>query len=502
MSKSLPERPNLDHLREQAKDLLRSYRKGEPEAIERFRVVHSSSPALHDAQSVIAREYGFPSWSKLVEHVEAVRAQVGITDEVAKEYVEAAVLGRPERLRRFLDLYPGLPGYNAATRLVSGRTADVPANEPLDPLGWRPLEYVAYSRVHHVVPEAYAGLESEAKRQIESGADPNASHLFDEEASLPVLFGAMCEGRHVGISKLLLDAGAKPNDGESIYHAAQQDQPEMLQLLLDAGADLSMRDPHWGNTPLYFLAGYRRTDPAAGTALRGCAWLLEHGADPNVRSGEQEETPLIQACKSGFTPLVPLLLRFQADPNLRGKDGMSAHKWAVLLGNAEAAQALVAAGAEDELTAGEQFLAQCARGVIPDQVPPLDERERGVIVKLAEQGSVKGVEACLAAGLPVNYTTREGETPLHFACFCGWAGVVEVLVAAGARLDLTDNTYSATPLQWALHGAVWNRNAEGDYISVVRRLLAAGADRSQVQEFADYSEIEAERLRDVLAAIG
>ena len=79
----LPDRPNSIHLKKQAKDLLRAYRSGDPDAIARFgRALPSArnlSPddivsrafRLHDAQSCIAREYGFASWDDLTTHVEA-----------------------------------------------------------------------------------------------------------------------------------------------------------------------------------------------------------------------------------------------------------------------------------------------------------------------------------------------------------------------------------------------------------------------------------------------
>ena len=78
----LPARPNLEHLRNQAKDLLKAYRAREPLALARFR---ESSPrysqhsdidlarlclSLRDAQRVVAVEYGFPHWQCLKKYVE------------------------------------------------------------------------------------------------------------------------------------------------------------------------------------------------------------------------------------------------------------------------------------------------------------------------------------------------------------------------------------------------------------------------------------------------
>jgi hypothetical protein len=66
-----PVRPNLEQLKHQAKDLLRAFRRGDAEALEDFRE-HREGPAdaervrLADAQFVLARSYGLPSWPRLV----------------------------------------------------------------------------------------------------------------------------------------------------------------------------------------------------------------------------------------------------------------------------------------------------------------------------------------------------------------------------------------------------------------------------------------------------
>src|SRR5687768_14158588 len=80
MSKSLPSRPDLAQLRKQAKDLLKSYKSGNPDAVKRFNENHprpARSPGSHtaklsEAQLVIAREYGFATWPKLKEQVESL----------------------------------------------------------------------------------------------------------------------------------------------------------------------------------------------------------------------------------------------------------------------------------------------------------------------------------------------------------------------------------------------------------------------------------------------
>ena len=78
----LPDRLNLDHLKKQAKQLIRLYRSRDPAAMARFRSalpaaaglsdedISSQQLRLHDAQSCIAREHGFASWSDLKHYVE------------------------------------------------------------------------------------------------------------------------------------------------------------------------------------------------------------------------------------------------------------------------------------------------------------------------------------------------------------------------------------------------------------------------------------------------
>ncbi|MFO0967012.1 MAG: TIGR03067 domain-containing protein [Gemmataceae bacterium] len=89
MAKKLTARPNLDHLRRQAKTLLTALEAGDPEAVATMR---SHLPALRgktaaqvkrmrfrlaDAQSAIARKTGFAGWPQLARHVEQLRALEG-----------------------------------------------------------------------------------------------------------------------------------------------------------------------------------------------------------------------------------------------------------------------------------------------------------------------------------------------------------------------------------------------------------------------------------------
>jgi Lon protease-like protein len=100
MKRELPNRPNLDHLKAQAKDLLDAHRRRDPGALRRIRdavpafagatddEIASRPFALHDAQSAIAREYGFSSFARL-------RARVQLTQQPYPSELVARLLGNP-----------------------------------------------------------------------------------------------------------------------------------------------------------------------------------------------------------------------------------------------------------------------------------------------------------------------------------------------------------------------------------------------------------------------
>src|SRR5258705_13624441 len=84
MPKSLPTRPNLEQLKNQAKDLVKALQSGEPAALQRARENRPGwskalepqlrEAALGDAQIVIAREYGFDSWPRLKHEIDRLTA--------------------------------------------------------------------------------------------------------------------------------------------------------------------------------------------------------------------------------------------------------------------------------------------------------------------------------------------------------------------------------------------------------------------------------------------
>ncbi len=115
MSRDLPERANLEHLRKQAKRLLRDYQEGRTAAVERLRslapVGHSGRPKLSDAQHAVAREYGFDGWPKMKDHVESLpggsgAVEVPISTIKADYTVESGSAVESHAFKLFEELEP------------------------------------------------------------------------------------------------------------------------------------------------------------------------------------------------------------------------------------------------------------------------------------------------------------------------------------------------------------------------------------------------------------
>src|SRR6478736_3656120 len=131
MPRQLPDRPNLDQLKKQSKSLLRAAQASDTDALRRFTALPAFSStsieridvrdlALHDAQSVVAREHGFPSWTALRDEVDARTLSF---EAAVDEFLRSATGGASGRANRLLTLYPDLASATLQTALVLGDTA-------------------------------------------------------------------------------------------------------------------------------------------------------------------------------------------------------------------------------------------------------------------------------------------------------------------------------------------------------------------------------------------
>jgi ankyrin repeat protein len=516
-AKPLPPRPNLDQLKRQAKDLLHSAERHEPGARARFRVLPAfasaaddrldqATLALHDAQSVIAREHGFDSWNALREHVEELTLEF---DAAVAQFLEAATDERGDRAERILRLHPGIAGANLYTALVLGdahrvdaRLAQDPslATKPGGPRGWEPIHYVCYTSVAHDSPERAAGLAAIARRLIARGVDPNTRFPWlHHNVHRAVLWGASRVARSLPLVRALLDAGADPNDGVTLPMAASAGDIPVLEALLARGAKVDQAWATDGSTALYAILNWSRTPD-------GAVWLLEHGADPNAVFAENGETPLHAVARAWDVPLAEVMVAHGADIARKRADGRTPYAVAELNGNRAVADWLLGHGASPELSAVDRLVAACSRGdraaaaallrEQPGLQGELTEDHYIAFHQAAERGDTRALEAMLASGFDPNRPDAGiGKTVLHSAAMNGRPDAVRLLLAHGASVTIRDREFNGPPLIWAAEGSRTAHRQERDFAAVGKLLLEAG---SPVEW--EYSAEPAEGLREIVAA--
>ena len=494
MPRELPEYPNLEQLKKQAKSLLHSAQAGDAGALTRFALLPalSTTPAgkidtrelaLHDAQSVIAREHGFKSWNALREEVEARTLTL---DAAIDEFVRAASDGAAGRARRLLALHPGIATATLQAALVLGDAAAVEARlrdrpelatTPGGPQQWEPLLYVCHTCLHRDEPQRMDGLLTIARRLIALGANPNAEYHWNWHPELPrtALWGALITMGHVPLAEALLEAGANPTDGVTTHIAGGSGNIAALELLRRFGVDVN--GIRGGVPPLVYMMTFAE-DPA------GPRWLLEHGADANLSWGPDDEAPLHVAARRWDRAMVELLVAHGADPARRRADGYTPHSLAELHGNRDIAAWLLAHGATNELSPLDRFIAAAAQAdraaadamlrAHPNLKNELRLEQHLMLHRPAESGNAAALETMLACGFDPSAKDKDGVTALHRAAMKGHPDAVKVLLAFGAPVDAMDGMFSAPPIVWAVEGR-GHAQPGADHVGVARLLIDAGS---------------------------
>ena len=406
--KPLPARPNLEQYRKQAKELARACGLRTPEALTRVQLHHPrfarlstndvQNVTLTDAQLVIAREHGFESWPKFAAHITTLNLQrsvAALPDPVAA-FIRAACAPREahasgtlEEAELILAQYPQVRRTNiyvAAILADEAGVRDFLARDPASatakggPEGWDALTHLCFSRYLRLDRARSDAFVNTARALLDAGASANTGwiEVIDYPNPRPVIesaiYGAAGVAQHEGLTRLLLERGADPNDEETPYHAAENYDLAVLKVLLDSGrlnstsmTTLLLRKGDWHDTD-------------------GIRMLLEHGADPNAMT-RWGYTALHQALhRDNRLVNIALFVDHGADPTLKNiHTGRSGISMAARRGRGDVLDLLEGRGFNLGLTGVEALIAACAKADY-DAIRGIVAADPGLVEQLVGEG--------------------------------------------------------------------------------------------------------------------
>jgi ankyrin repeat protein len=379
--------------------------------------------------------------------------EAGRSSEPAAAFVVAGTEQRRRRAEALLAAHPEIDR-DPWSRLVLGRGWAGDPTAPGGPLGWAPLLYVTHS--------CFASVEL-ARELLARGADPNA-FFVNEYGRMSALYGAAGRVHDPELTRLLLEAGADPDDGESLYHATEATSPECVRILLEHGAR-----PRGTNALAHALDEEREPHVRA---------LLEAGADPN------EGALLAHAVRRGRGPeFLRLLVEHGARVERAGGESWrgpvplrTPYQHAVLRGRADQAQALEELGAATDVAPEDLAVAAVARGEAPTTPLPatLDPDAQEVLILAALRGRPDTVVDAVGPDFAGVVGGSPTGTLLHHAAWVGGRDAAYALIARGADAGLRAPAEYGTPLGWAALGSQHWELPGRDYVGVAELLAEAG----------------------------
>jgi len=496
----LPDNPDIEQLKGHAKALRDLVRAGVDGAVQLVREHHprlgglragtpeATAFKLADAQLTLARHYDFASWPLLRRYVELVNrlsrspheqpvgGELADDDTRADELLRLACLNygsddpaRWQQAARLLAEHPQLASFSINTAAAVGDVAAATemlrgdrgaASREGGPFRWPPLLYLTYSRLE---PGDGRNPVAVARLLLAHGADPNAGYLWEGLPSpftaLTGVFGRGEQGApphadELALAYLLLEAGAEPNDSQTIYNRGAgdiaRDDTAFLELLLDFGLGRGDGGP-WRrllskghHSPVEIAAEALQHAAEAGLEQR-TRLLLERGVDPNepgTHPGYRNRRPYEGAVLHGNVAVAALLQAAGADTSTA--DPLTRFVGACLAADRRAVEHALAADAS---------LLQRAR-----------EERRDLVARAAEMGRPEAIRLLVELGFDVN--ARHRTTALHEAALRDNLPVVTLLVDLGADPTITDSEHDSTPRGWAQHSG---QTAIVDYLDQLHR---------------------------------
>ena len=269
-------------------------------------------------------------------------------------------------------------------------------------------------------------------------------------------------------------------DGQQPLHQAKT--VEIAEFLLQRGASIDTRCIDHQSTPAQYALADR---PEV------CRLLLDRGAAPDI----------FIAARLGDVPLADRLIASNpasvaARINQPGYDavppfniycwtlgfGMSPHAVALKYGHSDVYDTLwrhssPAVRLLDAASRGDEARAREALAQDPSLPGSLTASDHAQLAFAIFHGRFDAADLMLRLGFDPRAGGVDGGSALHAAAWMGHVGLVEQLLARGdVGIESRDPTHESTPLGWAAFGSVHRRAKKGDYVGVIDRLVAAGAN--------------------------
>ncbi|MFC1603640.1 ankyrin repeat domain-containing protein [Planctomycetota bacterium] len=216
-----------------------------------------------------------------------------------------------------------------------------------------------------------------------------------------------------------IDVNAKTRDGHTLLHqASRAGMVEIVKSLIAKGADVDAKADE-GSTPLQDAAG------AGQEAV--VRLLIAKGADVNTTSKDGKHS-LGDAALAGHEAIIRLLLANGAKVNLRAEGRGSAVHAAAFGGHNSILDIIISNGADVNTVSRNGTPLHLAASPLGSNTKAMDNRSAQMVEKLIARG------ANVDAKHP-----QKGSTPLYGAVARGRYRTSEVLIAAGANVNATDN---------------------------------------------------------------
>src|SRR5262245_60327117 len=261
-TRAMRENPDIDQLRRQTRELLEAYRAQSPDAVLEVEAYHRTATldtfALHDAQFVLARAYGFESWPKLKAAVEGVTTTR--LHKAVKKGDVGQVRAQLERRPEIVDLMRGGPsGFEIRALHIAVMQRDVEMTRLLLDAG------------------------ADTRGGIWPNRDATSPRTIAEERGYDDIVAMMVAQEEVQTTMTIDEDVVGLQEKELLQAAVRSHCPAEVRRLLESSLDPNERVQIGHHEDQTFSSGGPLLEAVNTGQIDIARLLLEHGADPNAQ---------------------------------------------------------------------------------------------------------------------------------------------------------------------------------------------------------------------------